>query len=1092
MVRITKDTSWPDFVSAMSGGGTVDFDRDIILTYDLSAYFKPDNFAWVKVKSGTLINGNGAQVRVYANSLSKATTNNTPRLYVMIEEGNVTIDNLTLHGRASFRITGSNVVLKNCTVDQSNRYSSFGNAIPYNRLDNMYGCFMIYGGGTKNNIEFNNCTAINADHMGFAVFSGSSTVTVLCNNIKYINCKAIGCGSGWEIGGHNPWGRGFDFQESKSPSDGKGGYMQSTFTCIGCCAIDCLQSGFYLEGEYFPQNVSGTIENCHAENCGMRIANAAIAGRNLFDNIGNLGHAIPIPNKVYSGSPDVYGDGFYIPGNIVVKNCTAKNNIIGFTIGDGAYCVNCQDEGSYIGFQTDGGKLQNCTSAKPKYFAAAVYNSLSGGSTLKVIDPPGTTRPLVLTNWVTTRAQRNIHPASYKDLFVADGDVLSCDYSSSKGRYLKPTETDAKISERWTGYGTSSVGSLAIIVNNNSYNRNNAVKAHYTHSSTPSNSTVTFNSNLTYSQISGCGGTIEPPSPTCDEINCGAKQIYDCATKQWVSILETDERYIARCVDKPPGGGGDEGEPTGHYPLVPKPVLQKGIKAKIYARDFGLGGAGKAYSDTVSGNQGSNTTYRNDAPDVDFVTWDDRMEDTDTNKTVIAYTSDGEWLKYPVTVIHCGKYKVTFRVSSGQQNGKIKISADGKYVASVDVPFTSANYATFTNVETTVAVPYIGPNRILKVEFVGDMNLFWFELEHTADEGCEDEPSGPTAPVDYTQHPYNMFSVRNEYGYECNIMAPQYDYGGEGKAYSNVANGREGTYRRGNDTIELFEQSIVTSSNEWVEYTINVSESGNYYFRLETSNMNDANARLEASIVDSYGTKIYGLFNVAVPVSPQEYKKFYAKADAAEKFFLPAGSAVTIRIKFTGEYLFKSLSIVSVDTVEGNIQSRPFKEIDLAALPVTIKPWEFDYGGQGISYLDRSEERSYQKPLRDSDVDVVTVSKPDGGTQTIISGTMKGEWVQYTIKNTTTNEYKDAHLKIQCSTTDPISKIMIVFENEDETKTRDDDGNYVNSYKIQPPITNNFATLHEITLPVKVYKGRNAMKVYFDNNISMGELTFQP
>lgn len=1392
MAQITRNTTWPDFVKAMQGGGTVNFDNNLVLTYDLSAYFKPDNFAWVKVKSGTLINGNGAQVRVYANSLSKATTNNTPRLYVMIEDGNVTIDNLALHGRASFRITGSNVTLKNCTVDQSNRYSSFGNAVPYNRLDNMYGCFMIYGSGTRSNIEFNNCVAINADHMGFAVFTGSSSTTVQCTNIRYINCKAIGCGSGWEIGGHNPWGRGFDFQESKSPkigvdSKGKPVYAQSTFTCTGCCAIDCLQSGFYLEGEYFPQNVSGTIENCHSENCGMRIANAAIAGRNLFDSIGNLGHAIPIPNKVYSSSPDVYGDGFYIPGNIVVKNCTAKNNIIGFTIGDGAYCVNCQDEGSFIGYQTDGGKLENCTSAKPKYFAAAVFNSLSGGSTLKVIDPPGTSRPLVLTNWVTIKSQRNIHPKSYKDLFVADGDVFTCEYSTDKKRYLKPTECNTDLKNRWDGYGTSSVGTLAIKVNVSGYDRTNAVKGHYTHASTPANSTVTYVAGLTYTKVSGCGGTYTPPpNPptgcTPGDINCADRKICkgSAGNTAWTDITAADMAAFEQkcpdpdcpagstrviCIDskeykcssgkKVATGNTCVGNVLGPYTGT-LPVLQKGLMTRIYARDFGLGGSGVAYNDTTPTNEGG-SDYRTDGVDsagVDLVDWaayPTRMTEPDTNKVVVSHTKMGDWLKYPISVVDNGTYTFTLRVSTNQNNCVVKVSVDGDVRTTINVPNTG-KYETFQYATGTVIVPYICDDAVITLEFVGDMNLLWFGCEWLNTNGAKSLPGANTLPgasftlsptnpligqqIQFTDtsirtptqwfwdfgdgtgsrsqnptHTYNVasvyevylivtnasgstksavttvdvesvlikpvtsfvlsttsckvgttvqftdtstntpnewlwnfgdgetsleqnpthvydidgtysvrltsknaagsnttssvdilvtnlnptvtiaanarsgynplevqftgtssaigtwlwnfgdgttstqqnpshtyttpgkytvsavvtadgnvgsvsmnnyidvfelidsnggitkppvsemrqlpyFNVRNEYGYICTIDGVYYDTGGEGKAYHNVANSTPNTYRRGVDTLELIDHSVAVSTGEWIEYTVSVSTSGYYYFKINTKNT-DPNAKMRVAVVNANGGVVSSLFDVNVPVSGTAYVDTLVKSDTLEKFPLQMSDSTTLRVTFTGNFLYKSMSIMSSDTVENKIASRssitPTPDLKtVTADPstnITIRPYQFDEGGQGISYMDRTEERFSRKAVRDSDVDLITVGR-ENGTETLINGTMKGEWVQYTIDNTTESEYRDVKLSIACSTTEPLSRINVVFMNELDNKTYDQYRNYYNAYLMDLPVVASFTEVQVLTIPIRVYKGKNIMRIYFDDNVTLGVMVF--
>lgn len=1076
-ISIPNGTSYASmkslFESAKSGD-TIQFPSNGRFSWNASVIGTTITYHSIKVNGGVTVEGNNSEIWCDASSRNGAMTNNTARIALEVKESNTTINNLTLRGRVTIWIGGSGHKFNKVVVDQSCRHCSAFSDIKYQIINNLYACFRV--AWNSSNLTFNYCEAWYADHIGFAVFNSPNGSTGSHSNHYYNYCKAMHCGSGQEQNGTNPWGRGFDFFESPG--------TMNYFKAYRCCTYDCLQSGYYNEGTYKPQTINGIVEECHAEQNGMRIANANINNTNL-------------PGTSFGMPADIYGDGYYFSGSIQIKNCTSKNNMIGFTCGDGAYVNGFHDEGSYIGGQQGGGSVNNCTFDKTKYIPYVNYNNIN--AKIKIVDPPGGDRPLVISNWCTIHDQREILPKYYQYLGINDAAI----YLINGQQMLNATGIRAK---NYKGAAKTGWGTLDIKVNKTGYTVSNAVKGMGGSASgaTSSNTKIaTFTpipADLIAMPASGCGSSdTPPPTPTCDEINCGTKQIYDCATKQWVSIPETDERYIARCIDQPPGGGGDEGNPTGHFPLVPKPVLQKGIKAKIYARDFGLGGAGKAYGDTLTGNQGSNSTYRTDALDVDIVTWDSRMKDLTTdvedpseNKTVIAYTADEEWLKYPVEVKNCGRYKATFRVSTGASNCKILISADDDTESSVDVPFTSADYSKFTNVETYVTIPYIGTTRVIKLEFVGDINISWFELEHIADEGCKELPTDEPTPIDITQRPFNVFNVRSEYGYECNIPAPQYDYGGEGKAYSNVKNGLAGTYRRGYDTIELFEQSIVTSTNEWIEYTLRVSEAGFYYFRVEASNMSDATARIETSIVDSNGTKIHGLFNDAIPISPTAYIKFYAKADTAEKFYLPAGDFVTMRVKFTGEYLFKSISIVSVDTVEGNIVSRPFSSIDIATLPVIIEPWEFDYGGQGISYVDRTEERSFQKPMRDSDVDTVTVSKAGDVAQTIISGTMKGEWVQYTFKNTIEAEFSNVQLEIECSTTDTLSQIMIVFDNEDTTKTKAADGSYINSYKIKPPHTNNFAVLQTLMLPIKVYKGWNVMRLYFDNNISLGTMTFKP
>jgi len=218
------------------------------------------------------------------------------------------------------------------------------------------------------------------------------------------------CGSGWEIDGANPWGRGFDVMESPG--------TMTRLLVDGCYAYDSLQSGFYNEGNYdtHPQSISGIIRNSHAENSGIRIAEASISGTPLI--VGLDGREYPAPTE------DVYGDGYWISGDIELINNTSRNNIYGFTVQD-ARIDGFQDEGSYFGGALQGGTIEDFVSVSAKVFALVTLNAIRGNIAVVGFDSPG--RKPVMFNWMSASAQVRLHPRSYLELETNNGAVLLTD-----------------------------------------------------------------------------------------------------------------------------------------------------------------------------------------------------------------------------------------------------------------------------------------------------------------------------------------------------------------------------------------------------------------------------------------------------------------------------------------------------------------------------------------------------------------------------------------------------------------------------------------------------------------------------------------
>lgn len=422
------------------------------------------NTAEIKIPAGVTINGNCAEFRVYGSTRDAALTNNTQRLYLRLYNSNIKVNSLVLRGRCSIWVGANNLTLTNVIVDQSNQYTSYPD-LKYNRLDNAYACFLVYKNST--NVTFQGCEAWYADHHGFACFNYTTCSPMSLDKIRFLSCKAMHCGSGWEVDGGNPWARGFDVFESCG--------TLTNLEVNGCLAYDCLQSGYYNEGDYAPQHtpqiISGVYKNCHAENCGLRIANASINGTPLI---------VGLNGKKYGVPPDVYGEGFYVSGGISIINCTSKNNLRGFTVAD-AKISGFKDEGSYFGGSVAGGKVEGFVSKAAKIFAFVSYGTISGN--VSVVDFNSSGRPPVIFNWFTLAAQMKIAPKSYKDMYTNDGAVLLTDG--------KLATTNCRFTRTCSAMTTGASPSLIIAVNSHSYDTfDKCVKGWYKSAASSKNVTV--------------------------------------------------------------------------------------------------------------------------------------------------------------------------------------------------------------------------------------------------------------------------------------------------------------------------------------------------------------------------------------------------------------------------------------------------------------------------------------------------------------------------------------------------------------------------------------------------------------------------
>ena len=236
------------------------------------------------------------------------------------------------------------------------------------------------------------------------------------------------------------------------------------------------------------------------------------------------------------------------------------------------------------------------------------------------------------------------------------------------------------------------------------------------------------------------------------------------------------------------------------------------VPGTIQAENFDNGGEGIAYHDTEAANQGNQ--YR-PADGVDI------EETSDIGGGYnIGWTLPGEWLEYTVNVANTGNYNLETRVAYGGTGGTFHIEFNGvDKTGPITVPDTGS-YQTWTTLTKTVSLS--AGQQVMKIvmDKKGDWNVA--NINYIRITSSESSYSGTPLAIPGT------------------IQAENFDLGGEGIAYHDTETANQGNQYRPADGVDIEETSDIgggynigwTLPGEWLEYTVNVANTGNY--NLET------------------------------------------------------------------------------------------------------------------------------------------------------------------------------------------------------------------------------------------------------------------
>lgn len=402
------------------------------------------------------------------------------------------------------------------------------------------------------------------------------------------------------------------------------------------------------------------------------------------------------------------------------------------------------------------------------------------------------------------------------------------------------------------------------------------------------------------------------------------------------------------------------------------------IPGVIEAENFDEGGEGLAYHDTDAGNNGG--FYR--ATDVDI----DR--DTSDGAFYVGWIKDGEQLKYTVRVNADGYYFVTARVASLGQGGTMFLNVNDEFHNdwTIDIPDTGG-WRNWKIVEgrssVALARRFLKAGTYLVTVTFSDAgrglnglgNVDWIRFRAPAPH----EPFGGA--------PLSLPGV---------VDAAGFDFGGEGVAYHDVDPGTNGdcNLRLDGTDVEVcagFKYSTYvgwTRAGEWLEYTVNVRQSGLYAI----------NARVAS---DGPGGKFRLLLDgrdMAFFTAPDTggWQNFVLLA--GPNVFLPQGQHV-LRVSLDEVGKSGSVANLSLFEFKPGTRSVPFQNGAPAAIPGVIEAVNFDEGGEGVAYHD-SDPGNNGGFYRSTDVDI---DQREVGLY--VGWTQGGEWLNYTVNVQTEGYY---------------------------------------------------------------------------------------
>jgi len=228
------------------------------------------------------------------------------------------------------------------------------------------------------------------------------------------------------------------------------------------------------------------------------------------------------------------------------------------------------------------------------------------------------------------------------------------------------------------------------------------------------------------------------------------------------------------------------------------------------------------------------------------------------------------------------------------------------------------------------------------------------------------------------------------------IQAENYDNGGQGVAYNDTTNNNIGGQGRTNQGVDITNTpdagggQIIgwTANGEWLEYTIGNVTPGTYNVTFRVA----SNVSNTKSIEALLGSQNLGNISIGNTGGWQTFTDL-----TLNNVLISNGNANQIlRLNISG-------GSYNINWVQFEAVTSAQTAFAVQNIPGTIELENYDNGGQDVAYNDVDTSNNGGQGRTNEAVDVQTTTDAGGGTN--VGWVANGEWLEYTIANTTAGTY---------------------------------------------------------------------------------------
>ncbi|MGH6622245.1 MAG: carbohydrate-binding protein, partial [Alphaproteobacteria bacterium] len=258
------------------------------------------------------------------------------------------------------------------------------------------------------------------------------------------------------------------------------------------------------------------------------------------------------------------------------------------------------------------------------------------------------------------------------------------------------------------------------------------------------------------------------------------------------------------------------------------------------------------------------------------------------------------------------------------------------------------------------------------------------------------------------------------------LQAENFDLGGEGVAYHDTTAGNAGGQYRASEDVDIFVSNdpagggfIIKNfeAGEWLGYTIDVPASGSY--DIEIRAVTNPAFPNSAYHLEVDGVNVSG--SIVLPTTDMTgWSNFQWLGRKTVQ--LAAGTHV---LKVVSEKPYFGLNAIRVSETPPPV---PYSGTPIA-LPATWEAENFDLGGEGVAYHDRTSGNAGGQYRLKEDVDII-VSGASANGGYVVNNFDTDEWLAYTVNVPASAQYD---IEIRASTTFSNSAFHIEIDGKDVT-----------------------------------------------------------